>query len=1132
MHDRPDVFISFASNDGEAFAEAVRVRLQRESPAIEIWKDHVSLEGGLKWWPQIQQAIDTVRFLVLIITPSVLHEELAPVVQKELRYARQQGVWIYPVMGASRDQIPFDKFPHWLKKLAKTTFYDFQATWSSPWDRPPLGHDYQFTHDWVRFVRQLDRQVRPPRVRNTAPNDLPANYVRREPEYRQLRALLLGGDLMSPIAITTSLHGPGGFGKTTLAKDLCRDPEIQEAFDDGILWVTLGEIPDVRGALAKLYNEVTGETAAFTDEEQAVQQLRPRLEDKDLLIVIDDVWSVDHVRPFLEVGKHAVKLFTTREMTVAAEARRGARSEGGPRVEGYEPWVTVDEPNAELAVEMLLRGLPDRPPSDQIPPYRELAVRRLGRWPLLIDLLASELFLMIEEGQSPEQALALINAGLDEAGLIAFEPAATAEETALRRERSARLTIDASLKRLNQDDRRHYEELAIFPEDALVPSTTLRALWGLSDFRTQHLARNLGRRSLLKFDARSKEIRLHDVFRVYLVHNIRDPSALHGRLVDGWGDLHSLPDRYAWRKVAHHLVQAGRRDRLRELLLDYHWVRSKLRATDPIALRDDAADFPDDPDLVYLTRAMVQSAHVLTRDSSMLRGQLFGRLLGIESVGIYSLLEQIGNAADEGQWLRPLGSGLTPADSPLLRVLEGRGGRVYAAAVIQDGRTAVSASYDGWVRLWDLFTGEVQIVKGCGGRVVALAVTPDGRTAVLGSRDGTVSVFDLAAGKLRSLVGHSGWVLAVAVTPDGRTVVSGSSDRALRVWDLATGEAQTLEGHDSEVLAVSVTADGLTVVSGSADGTVRVWNLASGHTRKLTADGRWVHAVSVTPDGRTAVTGSGNGTVWVWNLVTGELRSLDGHSGPVGAVAVTPDGRVAISGSDDRTVRVWDLGSGTVRRLEGHTAEVHAACVTPDGSTAVSGSYDGTVRAWDLRTGKARTLEGHDEAVIAVAVTAAGRSALSWSDDGMVRNWDLATGKTSTIRGRGGRVSPVAVTPDGRTAVSGSHDRTVRVWDLESGNVLTLVGHVGWVHAVAVTPDSHTAISASNDRTVRVWELATGEQRTLEVYGDAIHAMAVTPDGRTAVVGSYGGTVRMLDLWSGNAQTLESRRMARFSRQR
>ena len=90
---KPEVFISFASRDGECFAEAVRVRLQRESPALGLWKDHLSLEGGRGWWDQIEAALNEARFLVLILTPAVLSEKLAPVVQKELgtRDSRASG---------------------------------------------------------------------------------------------------------------------------------------------------------------------------------------------------------------------------------------------------------------------------------------------------------------------------------------------------------------------------------------------------------------------------------------------------------------------------------------------------------------------------------------------------------------------------------------------------------------------------------------------------------------------------------------------------------------------------------------------------------------------------------------------------------------------------------------------------------------------------------------------------------------------------------------------------------------------------------------------------------------------------------------------------------------------------------
>jgi len=117
---KPEVFISFASRDGECVAEAVRVRLQRKSPAFCLWKDHLALEGGRGWWDQIEAALNEARFLVLILTPAVLSEKLAPVVHKELRHARQQGIWIDPVMGASKEHIDPRQFPRWLAKLTNS----------------------------------------------------------------------------------------------------------------------------------------------------------------------------------------------------------------------------------------------------------------------------------------------------------------------------------------------------------------------------------------------------------------------------------------------------------------------------------------------------------------------------------------------------------------------------------------------------------------------------------------------------------------------------------------------------------------------------------------------------------------------------------------------------------------------------------------------------------------------------------------------------------------------------------------------------------------------------------------------------------------------------------------------------
>src|SRR5438876_11483647 len=90
----PRVFLSYARADGEPFATELRHRLEAEN--IPLWQDRVGLEGGKDWWQQITDALDKVEFLVLVMTPAAMQSET---VRKEWRYARQQGVCVYPMKG-------------------------------------------------------------------------------------------------------------------------------------------------------------------------------------------------------------------------------------------------------------------------------------------------------------------------------------------------------------------------------------------------------------------------------------------------------------------------------------------------------------------------------------------------------------------------------------------------------------------------------------------------------------------------------------------------------------------------------------------------------------------------------------------------------------------------------------------------------------------------------------------------------------------------------------------------------------------------------------------------------------------------------------------------------------------------
>jgi WD40 repeat protein len=456
---------------------------------------------------------------------------------------------------------------------------------------------------------------------------------------------------------------------------------------------------------------------------------------------------------------------------------------------------------------------------------------------------------------------------------------------------------------------------------------------------------------------------------------------------------------------------------------------------------------------------------------------------------------------------------------------------VSVCSVTPDGRTAVSASLDKAIRVWDLTSGECRCTfhqpAGLGNvSVKSLSITPDGRTAISGNTDGTIRVWDLTSGRCRrTLKGPNTEISSVSVTADGQVAVSAGRypawiDYAVRVWDLASGACRrTLEGHTSVVTSVSVTADGQTAVSGSMDHTVRVWNVTNGaFLRTLERHTDSVQSISVTPDGRTAVSGSFD-AIRVWDMTSGQcLRTLE-NTRYVDSVSVTPDGQTVVS-ADGMThaIHVWNVASGAgLRTIERNTGRGRVKSIyvrlMPGGRTAVTG-MDGTVRVWDLASGRCLHMLEDIGSVSSVSVTPDGRIAVSGSFDKTVRVWDLANGACRrTLEGHTDRVWRVRVTPDGRTVVSVSKDHTLRVWDLASGTCRhTLVGHSDWVESVSVTPDGRIAVSRSDDHTVRVWDLACGQCLAIFPVPDKVNALSEITAGGQFGFGTGSGLVIFVTL--------------------
>ncbi len=616
----------------------------------------------------------------------------------------------------------------------------------------------------------------------------------------------------------------------------------------------------------------------------------------------------------------------------------------------------------------------------------------------------------------------------------------------------------------------------------------------------------------------------------------------HWKGCDGYG-LHYLPT---------HLAAAGWTSRLRELLLDAWWLRSKLGASGVTGVLADYELLADDTDLRLVRDALRLSAHVLADGVAHLPCQLHGRLLGRPEPAIQHLLAQLVTVACNA-WLRPLLPSLDGPGGPLVRTLAGHSGGVNAVVVTPDGRHLLSASRDRSLRLWRLDTGVLlRTLTGHRGPVEAVDVTPDGRMALSTSYDGNVRLWDLETGRerespLREQVQARGSATAISVSPDGRLVLCGLEDGRLVLWDLAAGtDGRVMEGHAEGVRQVVISQHGRLAVSASNDQTLKVWDLASGRVEHtLRGHGGPVTAVALTPDGQQAVSASNDHTLKVWDLTTGRLRrTLLGHSLRVLSVAVHPDGDHALSASADRTLKVWDLTTGRcMQTLAGHTNWVQSVTVTPDGRNAVSASYDRTLKIWDLEVGRpgtttisgrtVRATTGHEAAVSALVAGPDGRWAISASYDHTLKVWDLpalsagrvpaaqtpaihleAGHEPRTLQGHTDWVQAVAVTPSGQHALSASHDRSLKLWFLRNGTLLnTLRGHSDAVRAVAIVPGGRYAVSGSYDRTLIVWDLSRAEAiQTLEGHGAEVMVVAVSPDGLRAVSGSHDRTLRVWDL--------------------
>lgn len=112
---------------------------------------------------------------------------------------------------------------------------------------------------------------------------------------------------------TIVIQGWPGVGKSTIVAALAHDADIARHFPDGVLWVSLGKTPHLLGELM-VWVEALGlhNTGSEVVIETLSAQLRATLRERRMLLIVDDVWQVDHAMPFNVGGQGCAIVFTSR----------------------------------------------------------------------------------------------------------------------------------------------------------------------------------------------------------------------------------------------------------------------------------------------------------------------------------------------------------------------------------------------------------------------------------------------------------------------------------------------------------------------------------------------------------------------------------------------------------------------------------------------------------------------------------------------------------------------------------------------------------------------------------------------------------------------------------------------------
>jgi tetratricopeptide (TPR) repeat protein len=327
----PDVMVSYRSADARFGAAATFELLSAHIGRDRLFLDNQSIPPGASYVSELTRALESISVLLVLIGPAWLADDPRTPgrllvsreddwVRGEVRRALEREVHVIPVLLDGTSLPDVARLPHDIRGLVQRQAVEVR--------HHRLGDDVRSLSTYLEALLPSRPSV-PAGSGDGPPHQLPARlsgFVGRGQELDRLDQRLWEMSEDSPTIVV--LCGTAGVGKTTLSTHWAH--RAKHLFPNGQLYANLrgfdSRTPAEAGEILHGFLTAFGvPPAAIPDAVDSRAALfRSQVADRRVLVVLDNAYSAEQVRPLLPGSQTSFVLVTSRARCHGLAVREGA----------------------------------------------------------------------------------------------------------------------------------------------------------------------------------------------------------------------------------------------------------------------------------------------------------------------------------------------------------------------------------------------------------------------------------------------------------------------------------------------------------------------------------------------------------------------------------------------------------------------------------------------------------------------------------------------------------------------------------------------------------------------------------------------------------------------------------------